>query len=682
MCDYTKNFKTDVFKTESDYITARRHEINLSEQDQTAFGEQIKKIKKDDPTNQWNYNKGHVGLAFSGGGIRSATFNLGILQALAKTNVLRFCDYLSTVSGGGYIGACLTSLLDHPEYSVTLDKFPFRYNHAKEDQPEERESEAVLWLREHSNYLIPDMEFLGPDFWRLISLYLSGLVLTNFTTVSLTIFLAYFLHLLVGPKSNPAGFSIHLLCVALFVFILLIVVRWGAERFSLSYFHRRVRDRWLAGLAVLVAILISVSGVILLAAQLPVFAQKTSDWFGYLLDGGTVLSLLGLLMGLKNRKDNLLGKGLKGLFFISWVALLPILLAQLVRYLWMNDPFDIKVFCIPLLLVLAVVLLAVGWLTNTNWISLHSFYRDRISEAYRIRRFDTDQKIFSNEPPCLKDLHARGNGGLYHLINTTLNIPSSENPKLRGRGSDSFIFSKYYCGSESTGYRKTEQYEKGETKLSTAIAVSGAALSPEMGQMGNKITTFILTLLNIRLNRWMPNPDPSLNWKCPPVWPYYFVKELLDKGAETDRLLNLSDGGHYENLGVYELIKRRCEVIIASDAGADPDFNFEDLGNLMRKVRIDMGVEIKINLSELRRRKRKNIKAHFSVGTILYADKTEGVLIYIKSSMTGKESEDIISYRRANATFPDESTADQFFNEAQFESYRELGYLTAKAVFS
>jgi len=225
-------------------------------------------------------------------------------------------------------------------------------------------------------------------------------------------------------------------------------------------------------------------------------------------------------------------------------------------------------------------------------------------------------------------------------------------------------------------------YDKGETRLATAMAISGAALSPEMGRLGSPITTFILTLLNIRLNRWMPNPAPSRMAGVRPFWPYYFVKELFNKGTETDRLLNLSDGGHYENLGVYELIKRRCAIIIASDAGADPDFQFVDLANLLRKVRINMGVEIKINLKNMRLDKKKNVKTHFSVGTIKYPDKTEGVFIYIKASMTGGEPEDLLSYRRENPTFPDESTSDQFFDEAQFESYRELGYLTGRTIFS
>jgi len=661
----TKIFET-VLDEESAYIKKRRKDISLSDEDLTKFGGQIKKMT---PESKWAFDKGHVGLALSGGGIRSATFNLGLLQGLAKTNVLRFCDYLSTVSGGGYIGACLSSLLNNEGASVLSN--PFR-----------NQGEAVLWLRRHSNYLVPDMKFFGLDLWRLIGSYLSGLVLTNVTTGSLMLFLAYLLHFFVNTVANPMNAAMHLLCIALFSFLLLILVRWGTALRSVDYHGRRYREYIQAGLTVIAVLFISLSGLIMLAVQLPKLEKQTSGLFSDLLHGGTVFSILGLLIGLKRKEDNLLGKILNGLFSVSWIILLPILLAQLVRFLWITDPFSIKVFCMPVLIVVAIVLLIVGWFTNTNRISLHHFYRDRLSETYMIKRSESDQKVCSNESLSLTDLHHLENGAPYHLINATLNIPSSENQRLRGRGADSFIFSKNYCGSESTGYQKTKVYDQGETRLATAMAISGAALSPEMGELGSPIKTFLLTLLNIRMNRWMPNPSPSkLAW-VRPFWPYYFVKELFDRGTEKDRLLNLSDGGHYENLGVYELIKRRCAVIIASDAGADPDFSFIDLANLIRKVRIDFGAEITIDLTDVRRDKEDNVTTRFAVGTITYPDKTEGILIYIKASMTGREPEDLVAYRRENKTFPDESTADQFFDEAQFESYRELGYLTGKAVFS
>jgi len=197
----------------------------------------------------------------------------------------------------------------------------------------------------------------------------------------------------------------------------------------------------------------------------------------------------------------------------------------------------------------------------------------------------------------------------------------------------------------------------------------------------------LLTLLNVRLNRWMPNPNPKFIYtRKITLWPYYFIKELLGRTKESDNLLNLSDGGHHENLGVYSLLKRRCRVIIASDATADPGFSMNDLANVIRKARIDLGVNIKIDLEDLRPDpKARRTKNYYAIGNIFYPSKypkgIEGKLIYIKSTITGTEPEDLLAYRRKYPSFPDETTGDQFFDEAQFESYRKLGEETALNVF-
>jgi hypothetical protein len=109
-----------------------------------------------------------------------------------------------------------------------------------------------------------------------------------------------------------------------------------------------------------------------------------------------------------------------------------------------------------------------------------------------------------------------------------------------------------------------------------------------------------------------------------------------------------------------------------------------DLANLMRKARIDLGVTVKLDLKALRpdSDNESNIVTKNAVcGTIRYPEGKTGVLVYIKSSLTGKESEDILTYDRENPDFPDESTGDQFFDEAQFESYRALGYQIASTCF-
>src|SRR5207245_2496996 len=123
-----------------------------------------------------------VGLALSGGGIRSATFNLGLLQALARHDLLERCDYLSTVSGGGYIGACLASLTATAG-DVAQRNFPLAVS-TEADRPE------VKWVRAHSEYLAPRHGPFNVDTWRLISAYLGGLVFTLTTAAAILAVLA------------------------------------------------------------------------------------------------------------------------------------------------------------------------------------------------------------------------------------------------------------------------------------------------------------------------------------------------------------------------------------------------------------------------------------------------------------------------------------------------------------
>ena len=169
----------------------------------------------------------------------------------------------------------------------------------------------------------------------------------------------------------------------------------------------------------------------------------------------------------------------------------------------------------------------------------------------------------------------------------------------------------------------------------------------------------------------------------PPVWwNKYFVKELFSMVDEEDEFVLLTDGGHFDNMGVYTVLQRCCETIIAVDNGADPNREFEDLAGVLRKARIDLGITIDIKLNELHGDPvTKHAARGFAEGTILYPEGETGRFIYLKPTLTGKESEDILQYDRKHKDFPQETTLDQFFDEAQFESYRELSYqITKKAI--
>ena len=292
----------------------------------------------------------------------------------------------------------------------------------------------------------------------------------------------------------------------------------------------------------------------------------------------------------------------------------------------------------------------------------------------------------------------------YHILNTALNLQGSKDKLVRDRGSDFFMFSKLYYGGRRTGYCETWRLEKvfPQMDLPTAMAISAAAASPNSGRMTSKPLVALMTLLNVRLGYWVPHPgklydwlkrkkiaEPTLGhrwrWRVPPI---SLLREMRSGVNEEHDLVNLSDGGHIENMAVYELLRRRCKYIICGDGEADPELTFGGLATLMRSARIDMGIEIEILLDDLRLGDDRTSKQHAALGKIKYPPRAhggapeEGYLLYIKSSFTGNEDETMREYRAKSGAFPHESTADQFFDEGQFEAYRALGFHMADGLFA
>ncbi|MFQ5351293.1 MAG: hypothetical protein ACE5EG_12700, partial [Thermoanaerobaculia bacterium] len=231
---------------------------------------------------------------------------------------------------------------------------------------------------------------------------------------------------------------------------------------------------------------------------------------------------------------------------------------------------------------------------------------------------------------------------------------------------------------------------------------SAAAAAPNAGRMTSKPLVALMTLLNVRLGYWVPHPGRLFDWLRRkrierPKWghrlswrvpPRALLREMVSKVDEQHKWVNLSDGGHIENMAVYELLRRRCKYIICGDGEADPDLTFGGLATLLRSARIDMGIEIEILLDDLRLGELRTSHQHAALGKIRYPplrdgdDVEEGYLLYIKSSFTGNEAETMQEYRAKNPAFPHESTADQFFDEGQFEAYRALGFHMADGLFA
>jgi hypothetical protein len=334
------------------------------------------------------------------------------------------------------------------------------------------------------------------------------------------------------------------------------------------------------------------------------------------------------------------------------------------------------------------LILSVALRPNAN--SLHPLYRDRLSKAFLFKPAHVSPKVGKDLTTAhVKVSKLACSPGPYHILNSALNIQSSKIANRRGRNADFFMFSGHFVGSETTQYVKTSDIEHlaPEFDLATAMAVSGAAFSPDMGAATIRVLTPTLALLNIRLGYWLRNPQwvkKREHWS--PWANFYYLAELFGFLNEKRRSVYLTDGGHIENLGVYELLKRRCRVIIAVDAGADAQMTFSSFVKLERFARIDLGIRIELPWHSIREITLKagqemdageytpRLGPHCVIGEIQYPKDRFGILIYIKASLTGDENDYVRYYRQRYTQFPHETTLDQMFSEEQFEVYRALGF--------
>jgi len=344
---------------------------------------------------------------------------------------------------------------------------------------------------------------------------------------------------------------------------------------------------------------------------------------------------------------------------------------------------------------LAVVCLILAWRVDINEFSMSPFYRNRLVRCFlgaaRAARGERKPNPFTKfdfkDDFGLAELKQPGYDGPIPIINTALNMVGGGDAGLQERRASSFFFTPYCSGSEPTGVRPTIEFGKGKggITIGRCITTSGAAASPNMGYHTKSTVAFLMTFFNVRLGLWTRSPKFPASQQGARWGFWYLLKELFGTAGDDDKFLYLSDGGHFENLGVYELIRRRCRYIIACDAEQDEHFVMSGLGGLIRKCRIDFDVDIEIDTRKIRTRDASACsEAHYALGRIRYdrndRDK-DGYLVYLKASLTGDEDGDILQYKAENAAFPHQSTADQFFDESQFESYRRLGQHIAESAF-
>ena len=348
---------------------------------------------------------------------------------------------------------------------------------------------------------------------------------------------------------------------------------------------------------------------------------------------------------------------------------------------------------------LALVSAVFAWFININRFSLHALYRNRIVRAY-LGASNADRKpnVFTGfDPNDNQAMCSLGTKPL-HTVNIALNLVGGKELAWQQRKAESFTVTALHAGNRYLGYRRSSEYGR-QITLGTAVAISGAAASPNMGYHSSPAITFLLTLFNIRLGWWLGNPAKSAFKHASPGFALGpLLAEAFGLTNAERRFVNLSDGGHFENLGLYEMVLRRCHFIVVSDAGRDEDHAFEDLGNAIRKIRIDSGIPITIDKMLILPRKRnedqrQKTPKYCAIGRIQYSEidgadlpekqrkDLDGILIYLKPSLVGDEPIDIYNYAATNQMFPHESTGDQWFSESQFESYRMLGLHTIEWIY-
>ncbi len=482
------------------------------------------------------------------------------------------------------------------------------------------------------------------------------------------------------------------------------------KRNSISIFYsgRRAFEKWFGQCVWIVAAL-------LVFASIPWFHNQIGS------EGitGTLSLVAGAASGLwgfaQSRGKNGAGVGTRVVLVLGAVVFIFGIL--LVGYAWMASMLVIEIpgpigFVNVPTEFWAILLISVfsGLITNLNSVSLGRFYRDRLMEAFmpdwKAANGDRASAAGAADRLRISQLWngegANGARGPYPVINTNVVLVNSPQRKYRQRGGDNFVITPHVCGSSATGWQETSNFENDQLTLPTAMAISGAAANPRGGMAGKGPTTngaisTVMTLLNFRLGFWVKQPsdqpEPAFRLKPNHFFPSAAYCWPGTGYTEKSRYLELSDGGHFENLAMYELIRRRARVIFVCDGGQDAAASYSDFVSFLQRVGDDFGAKIDFiegagpellvtkstsgaypKGAEYAEKGYFVAKVNYGRRGMAWGGATEGLIIYMKTTMIEQLSMTAKGYKGANPDFPDQTTGDQFFDAEQFEAYREVGY--------
>ena len=465
--------------------------------------------------------------------------------------------------------------------------------------------------------------------------------------------------------------------------------------------------------------LVALAGTFFILGLLPIIYKQTFEAIGPSLTAAGIAAYVGkIFLDIRDIKQKF--AGFENLLILiaclgSVIGLLLLGFALCdVLYDYHKDSW-LQLGIVVLLMAISAGL--VGWQANVNFVGFHRFYRDRLMQTFFP---SADPKETGDAAAQARNVegffvhqlrHASRAGdrrGPYHIINTNVLLADSNVARYRGRGGASFIISPLFSGCDATGWRASNSWRmpSGTLTLATAMAVSGAAINPRTGPSGRgpmrtSFVSLLMTLFNARLGLWVTNPRKPLDER-PRSAPNFILPGIFPAMGfrlhhEDHDYIELTDGAHFDNTGLYELIRRNVKLIILVDGSDDKEFNYSGLASAFQRIRADFGVQIRFdkggyllkNLMHDAKDKGAFAKRlhfadkGFALARIDYQphdddtnrDRSEdGLLVIIKAAMIAGLPADVLGYKSAHPDFPNESTTDQFFDETQLEAYRELGY--------
>ena len=473
-----------------------------------------------------------VGLALSGGGIRSASFCLGVIQALARTGWMKRLDYLSTVSGGGYSGTALSWLLHQQVggervFGLEPGNFPFGTRRQSETPGFANTEEtgeattsvgmgAVLyWLRQHANFLVPGH---GINLAALVGVFLGNVVVSLAVYFPL-ICLAYY-GLMVGASAlfdGPAatsgsegagpGLGMLRLGLASLAVMLVLSLAYAVGSFFFREKHS-LAVQW-SGLAFwlrtwwarTMGFLLMLGVFVLVAASAPYLVdflgRHLPEWLGDKKSLSAVLGAISALLGMLPARGAYTSKhaGDSWLLLpvVTWVGAMLllyglVLLADVtVMAATAGQPPEstMRWWGWAALLVPFVV----GATADLNSVSMHRYYRDRLMGSFMPQPAGVEEMAAGGTQADSTRLHEMCDRDKpyapLHLINTNVVLVDAKGSRNKGRGGDSFVLSALHCGSSATGWRATAQFMGGSVTLASAIFFSGFAIWLKMWYIRN-----------------------------------------------------------------------------------------------------------------------------------------------------------------------------------------------------